>query len=129
MCWDGTEYGGFSGVRPWIAPHSMVRELNLEKDLASDRSVCRFYRKLLKTRSTYDALTLGSVRFLSGAEDNFLLILREYEGEKILIVCNFEQGQRIDTGFSNGELLLTNMETNPSCNGHYEPFGVGIYRI
>ena len=128
MCWDGTEYGGFSDVRPWIAPHSMVSELNLERDLAAERSVCRFYQQLLKLRSIWDALTLGDVRFLSGEEDNFLVTLREYGDERILVVCNFEQGQTIRAGLE-GQLLLTNLGPDGPCDGYYEPFQTAIYRL
>jgi hypothetical protein len=81
----------------------------------------------LKTRSTFDALTLGSVSFLSKEEDNFLITLREYHGEKVLIVCNFEAAQTIDTGFADGQLLLTNGAAQ--LNGHYQPFEIGIYRV
>jgi len=127
MCWDDSEYGGFSQVKPWIATHSMVKELNLKNDLASAQSVYRFYQALLKTRSTYDALTLGSVSFLSKPEDNFMITLREHEGEKVLVVCNFEEGQTIATGFDEGQLLLTNGDAQ--LNGYYRPFEIGIYRL
>ncbi len=127
MCWDDSEYGGFSQVKPWIATHSMVKELNLKNDLASDQSVYRFYQALLKTRITYDALTLGSVSFLSKPEDNFMITLREHEGEKVLVVCNFEEGQTIATGFDEGQLLLTNGDAQ--LNGYYRPFEIGIYRL
>ena len=127
MCWDDSEFGGFSSVKPWIAAHSMVKELNLKKDLASEKSVCRFYQALLKTRSTYDALTLGNVSFLSKPEDNFMITLRRYGDEKMLIVCNFEQGQTIGTGFDEGQLLLTNGDAK--LNGYYRPFEIGIYRV
>ena len=129
MCWDDSEFGGFSRVKPWIATHSMVKELNLKNDLASEKSVCRFYQALLKTRSSHDALTLGNVTFISKQEDNFLITLREYEGEKILIVCNFEQGQTIHTGFENGQLLLSNTDSDAKLNGYYQPFEIGVYRI
>lgn len=127
MCWDDSEFGGFSQVKPWIATHSMVKELNLKNDLASEKSVFRFYQALLKTRSTYDALTLGNVSFLSKEEDNFLITLREYQGEKVLIVCNFEAAQTIDTGFADGQLLLTN--GTAQLNGYYQSFEIGIYRV
>mgnify|MGYP003292873629 CR=1 FL=1 len=127
MCWDDSEFGGFSQVKPWIATHSMVKELNLKNDLESEKSVFRFYQALLKTRSTYDALTLGNVSFLSKSEDNSMTVLRQYQDEKVLIVCNFEVAQTIDTGFADGQLLLTNGAAQ--LNGHYQPFEIGIYRV
>ena len=48
---DGIIYpgGGFStSDKPWIAYHSRMQEVNLENDLAAERSVFRFYQALLK---------------------------------------------------------------------------------
>ena len=129
MCWDDSEFGGFSDVQPWIKPHSMVKELNLKRDLESDQSVFRFYQNLLKLRSREDALTLGDVAFLSKPEDNFLMTLREHEGENVLIVCNFEKEQSIHTGFEAGRLLLSNCQTDRQINGQYRPFEIAVYRL
>jgi glycosidase len=129
MCWDDSEFGGFSEVQPWIKPHSMVKELNLKNDLAAEKSVFRFYQKLLAQRRGKDALILGDVRFLSKQEDNHLATLRSYGDERILIVCNFEQSQKIVTGFEETELLLSNYADR--CDGaeDYRPFEIAIYRI
>lgn len=129
MCWDDSEFGGFSDTRPWIKPHSMVRELNLKNDLASEKSVFRFYQRLLKLRSEKDALTLGDVRFLSGEEDNYLVTLRSCGDQKILAVCNFEQPQEISAGFAEGTLLLSNNAYRTESTSHYEPFEIAIYEI
>ena len=129
VCWDDSEFGGFSQVQPWIKPHSMVKELNLKNDLAAEKSVFRFYQSLLKVRASKDALTLGNVQFLSTAEDNFLLTLREYENQKILIICNFEEGQEINTGFASGQLLLSNHGSRDTVNGSYKPFEIAIYQL
>lgn len=128
MCWDGSIYGGFSDHEPWIKAHSMVKEINLQADLASDKSVFRFYQKLFALRNTMDVLTLGSVRFLSAPSDNFLITLRELEGEKLLIVCNFEEAQSIDTGFD-GLLLHSNFGLRNCINGMYRPFEAVIYKV
>ena len=129
MCWDDSEFGGFSTVQPWIKPHSMVKELNLKKDLSSEKSVFRFYRKLLALRSGYDALTLGDVSFLSGAEDNCLITLRTWGDHRILIVCNFEEPQAIQTGFATGRLLLSNYPDRNKPDGQYQPFEIAVYEI
>ncbi len=126
MCWDDSEFGGFSTVQPWIKPHSMVKELNLKKDLASDKSVYRFYQKLLRLRSSVDALTLGDVRFLSKEEDNFLITQRSFGQQKIVIVCNFEQAQPIETGLEGARLLLSNYEGR---SGDFRPFEIAVYEL
>ena len=107
----------------------MVKELNLKNDLASDRSVFKFYRDLLKVRASEDALILGSVEFISKESDNCFITLREYEGQKVIIVCNFEEEQNIQTGFSNATLLLTNNSTRNDINGVYKPFEIAVYKM
>ena len=129
MCWNDSKFGGFSTVEPWIKPHSMVKDLNLKNDLASEKSVFRFYQQLLKVRAAEDPLTLGSVEFLSNEADNFFIILREYEGEKIVIICNFEEILDIRTGFESGKLLLSNHTGRTSINGIYKPFEIAVYKL
>lgn len=129
MCWDDSKFGGFSDVDPWIKPHSMVKELNLKNDLASEKSVFRFYQNLLKVRASEDALTLGSVEFISKDTDNCFITLREYEDSKILIICNFEETQDIQTGFEGGELLLSNYKGRDNMNGEYRAFEIAVYRL
>ena len=129
MCWDDSEFGGFSEAQPWIKPHSMVKELNLKNDLAAEKSVFRFYQKLLALRSGRDALTLGDVQFLSKEEDNHLLTLRTLGDERILVVCNFEQPQTITTDFAGAELLLSNYADRQTSAEAYRPFEIAVYRL
>ena len=126
MCWDGSEFGGFSDTQPWIKPHSMAQERNLESDLASEKSVFRFYQALLHLRSEKDALTLGDIRFLSREEDNFLMTLRSFGDQKILAVCNFEEPREI---CGKGRLLLSNNPCRTGSESHYGPFEIAIYEI
>jgi hypothetical protein len=58
-----------------------------------------------------------------------LLTLRQYEEEKVLIVCNFEQAQPIDTGFAGGQLLLSNKQQDRTPNGDYLPFEIAVFRL
>lgn len=129
LCWDGSEYGGFSEVKPWICPHSAARERNLASDLASGRSVFRFYRELLRLRREMPALTLGKVSFLSGEEDPYLVTLRREGDQALLIICNFEEASQIQTGYEEGELLLSNRDSRDKINGVYRPFETAVYLL
>ena len=52
MQWDGGPNGGFNaGAEPWQCVNGAFREINAAKDLASDRSVYRFYQRLLAFRA------------------------------------------------------------------------------
>ena len=129
MCWDDSEFGGFSTVQPWIKPHSMVKQLNFRKDIASEKSVYRFYQNLLALRSGNDALTLGDVAFLSQDADNFLITQRSHDGKTICIVCNFEQEQPIRLPCTTATLLLSNYADRTGTEENYRPFEIAIYQI
>ena len=105
MCWNGEAFGGFSDVKPWITTHSRYQEVNLEKDMASSKSVFRFYQALLKLRSTTPAILYGSLNVLSKDEDPFFVFEREYQGEKLTVICNFEQESAISVPENTTEVL------------------------
>ena len=35
MCWNSSEYGGFSDVKPWLALNEHASEINVEKQKKS----------------------------------------------------------------------------------------------
>ena len=96
MSWSGEAYSGFSTVKPWLTVNSRYEEVNLEKDRASEKSVFRFFKALLKLRSNTPAILYGTLNVLSRAEDPFFVFEREYEGEKYTVICNFEQESTIE---------------------------------
>ena len=126
MAWDGSEGGGFSEAAPWIPLHSRQKEINLEKDLASDRSVFRFYQGLLRLRREEPALTEGELRVLSRPEDDFFAYTRSLGGSTLLIVCNFEKAQRIQLP-PEGTTLLSNLGRT-EVSGDYAPYECAIFR-
>ena len=107
MCWSGEAYGGFSTVKPWITTHSRYREVNLEADRASEKSVFRFFQNLLKLRLNTPAILYGSLNVVSRPEDPFFVFEREYEGEKCTVICNFEKESAISVP-ENAEVVLQN---------------------
>ena len=43
MCWNSSEYGGFSDVKPWLALNEHASEINVEKQINDPDSVLSFY--------------------------------------------------------------------------------------
>ncbi len=127
MAWDSSEYGGFSTAKPWIALHSRQKEINLEKDLAAGHSVFRFYRGLLQLRNTEPALTEGELEVLSRPEDDYFAYTRTLDGDKILIVCNFEKEQDISLPTA-GTALLANLGRK-DVSGNYAPYECAVFRV
>ena len=142
MPWDGSEFGGFSEVKAWIKPSSRLQEINLEKDLQSEKSVFRFYQKMLMLRKEHAAFRQGCFTVLSKPEDNYFVFTRELDGEKFTIFCNFEQDAVITIGDVTdsaaaerpvrGELVLSNYtldrEKNEAVYGRFKPYEIAVFR-
>ena len=124
MCWDGTENGGFSTAKPWITAHSNYRNVNLEADRASEKSVFRFYKELLKLRRENDAILYGGLEVLSNPEDAFFKFRREYNGEAFTVICNFEQENTIEVP-ADAALVLHNYA---DFGGTFRPYEVMVLK-
>lgn len=125
MTWTGEKYGGFSDTEPWITMYSRAKEINLENDLKSEKSVFRFYKRLIQLRKSLPALTVGEFRLLSGAEDNFMITERVCVGQKVTVICNFETESFID--FScDGEIILSNLGRS-TAGGTYRPYEIAVF--
>ena len=90
MQWNGTVNAGFnSGAKPWQCVNPAYREINAEKDLASDRSVYRFYQKLLEIKKTDKAAIYGQTIEYIPDSSRIIMYSRCYEGRRLLIAGNF----------------------------------------
>ena len=132
MPWDGSEYGGFSEAEPWIALSSRRKEINLEKDLQSEKSVFRFYQELLKLRKEHAAFRQGSFTVVSKPEDDYFVFIRELGKEKFKVICNFEKDAVIGVEGMQGKLVLSNyamggMVSEPAC-GRLRPYEIAVFR-
>ncbi len=120
MQWDSSVNGGFNaGAEPWQRVHQDCRTLNAESDLAAgDRSVYRFYQKMLKLRKERkDAFIYGELTEYGREDRRVISYLREGETEGCLVIGNLSKRKvRFtvpDTGVRLGELLLANYPDAP----------------
>ena len=128
MAWNGNPGGGFTDAKPWIALHSRYEEVNLERDLASDKSVFRFYQALLKLRCENEAFLDGDFAVLSGPEDDFFAYTRTLEDEKWLVVCNFDRAQEILLSPECEKPALSSLGRT-EMNGLYKPYECAVARV
>lgn len=129
MCWSGEENGGFSDGAPWIPVHTDYRTRNCQADIASEKSIWRFYRDLLKLRNEIPALTLGSFTEISPKNGSYCAYCRQLEQEKILVICNFETEQQILLGGMEHTLLLSNYGFMLKPDHRFGPYEVAVYKI
>ena len=128
MAWSGGAGGGFSQAQPWIPLHSRYQEINLEKDLAAEQSVFRFYQALLQLRANTPAFLDGTFENLSGPEDEHFIYTRTLDGDKWVVVCNFAREQRIELPFACGEAALSSRGRR-EANGVYAPYECAVFHV
>ena len=90
MQWDGSVNGGFNrGTPTWQCINPAYRQINAEADLASDRSIYRFYQKLLALRKSEPVLLHGGTIEYDPDNRHVISYSRTYDGRRMLIIGNF----------------------------------------
>ena len=130
MAWDGSRNSGFTdeNVSPWLLPHSRAAEVNVENDLASEKSVYRFYQNMLQLRNENRALQYGDVAVLSKPEDDFFIYTRSLGDSKWVVICNFETEQNIDLPFECEAPVLANLNRQ-AAGGSYAPYECAAAKV
>ena len=105
------------------------REINLKNDRVSNKSIFEFYKALLKLRKEHNEIIYGDLSVLSNDADKYFVFEREYEGEKLIICCNFEDENKIELPYSNVELLLSNSAVRTDCSVDYKPYEIAVYKL
>ena len=116
--WDGSVNAGFNtGAEPWQCINSNYRDINAEKDLASEKSVYRFYKKLLEIKKTDKTAIYGETIEYDPDNRKIIMYSRTYEGRRLLIAGNFS-GKKTeciipdDFALTELNIKLTNYDRN-----------------
>ena len=111
MQWDDTVNGGFNiGYRPWQCVNRDYKNINVKKDLESDKSIYHFYQKLLDIRKNDPAAIDGKTieydhdnkKVVAYSRDNKLFILGNFTNKNV----KYE----LPSWTENGNLLLNNYQ-------------------
>jgi len=90
MQWNDTANAGFNdGTGPWQPVNPNYKKINVEADLASEKSIYRFYQRLLELRRSEPALMTGDTIEYYPDDSQVISYSRSYEGRRFLIVGNF----------------------------------------
>lgn len=143
MAWTGERGCGFTEAeKPWLPFATRSKEINVQTDETSEKSVLLFYRKLLRLRNASDVLRRGSYETLHLDTDYYAYCRREknfeqfngsnYKNEEYIIICNFEKESHIAGYSEDYECVLTNYaarngETR-AVNGCYAPYECAVFK-
>ena len=126
MPWNSGVGGGFNeGAKPWLPLYPKYKEINVEADKASEKSVFRYYQALLKLRKESDVLRRGTFEDLTGEAKTHFIYSRKYKGEELLVVCNFEKETEIPLPEGCVRLLGNYPEHK---GGTFAPYEAAIYK-
>lgn len=112
MCWNSSEYGGFSDVKPWLALNEHASEINVEKQINDPDSVLSFYKKAIALRQkNVDLIVDGSFEALDTC-DEVVAYRRANDSEEIICINNMS-GEEHEVNIEDTyEVLLSNADVN-----------------
>ena len=114
MQWDDSVNAGFNkGHEPWQCMNPNYKKINVKKDLESDKSIYRYFQKVLKIKKENDAAIYGEVKEYDKDSTRVVAYSREYEGKRLFIVGNFLNRKTLyilPRWVREGKILLDNYE-------------------
>ncbi len=89
MQWDSSENGGFSTEKPWLMVNDNYTDINVERDIKAPWSIFAYYQKLIRLRKSEEVIKYGRFELLLKEHKEAFVYTRSYNGENLLVVCNF----------------------------------------
>ena len=135
MQWDDSVNAGFNrGHKTWQGVNPQYKEINVRKDLSSDRSIYRYYQKLLKIKKENDVAIYGNVEEYDRENKKIIAYCREYEDRKLFVVGNFSKHVTeyiLPEWVNHAKVLIDNYGDHVSRKGRIElkPYQAIVYEI
>lgn len=113
------------GVKPWQIFHPYNNRINVENQLNNSNSILNHTKLLNDLRKNSDALSIGTIKFISKEKKNILSFIRESNDEKLLVILNLNNRiEKIDdilNQFEIDSIILgkENLENNKLCKYGY----------
>ena len=114
MSWDDSVNGGFNkGARTWQCVNQAYKQINVKKDLESDRSIYRYYQKLLAIRKSNAIAINGETQEYDHDNKKVIAYSRQYEGKRLFVVGNFsnkEVSYKLPVWIIHSKILINNYD-------------------
>ncbi len=115
MQWDDSVNSGFNtGHAPWQSAGVNVHPINVQRDLESDKSIYRYYQKLLTIKKTNETAIYGKTHEVETLHPKVMGYLREYQGKTLFVAGNFSNKSvvyHIPAKMKEAELVLNNYDS------------------
>ena len=129
MQWSNDKNAGFSDGKPWLKINPRFSEINAKADMASERSIFKYYQTLIQLRKNNKMFLEGSYELLFPDDEHLFIYKRTLHGETWLIVANLSETM-IDSPFENekAEMMITNMGRR-TLSEQLRPYEAFIARV
>ncbi len=123
---------GFGSEKTWLPLNSRAKEINLERDKKSEKSVIGFYKKLLAYRKSSEVIRRGDFKELSadGEGNKGCFVFERSLGEKkVVVAVNFDREQTIELPVNEEEykFIMSNNPAYKPFNKQFSAFDVAVY--
>ena len=91
MQWDASENAGFTTGKPWLMVNPNYVTINAAAQVNDPDSVYNYYKQLIALRRNSrwsDIIVYGNYELLAPEDKSVFAYVRNYEGRKLLVVCN-----------------------------------------
>ena len=134
MQWDDSENAGFTTGTPWLAVNKNYDKINAKQCLQDENSIFNHYKKLIDIRKNNDTIIYGDYKLLCEDDENIFAYVRELNGDKILVVCNFYDKDvefKFDGDFNYSKVLLSNYNDSSKMIEKLKlrPYEAAMYRF
>ncbi len=92
MAWNASKHGGFTTGKPWY-PLVSHKKNNIASQTGKADSLLSWYRRLIRLRHRYHALSLGSlvrVPLQGKGKEAVVAFVRHHPSQRILVIMNLE---------------------------------------
>lgn len=112
MHWNADDNAGFTVGNPWLKLNPNYKDINVIADKNSDKSIFKFYKKLIELRrfSDYkDIIRDGTYTVGPINNDNVFDYYRRIDDQEILVISNFYDTEiELELDLSNYNIVLNN---------------------
>lgn len=136
MQWNSSENAGFTSGTPWLKVNPNFKEINVEAALDDRNSVFYYYQKLIQLRKELPIIVHGDYELLHEEDDEIYAYVRNYHGEKLLVVLNFFANDATfklpnHIRYHEVELIISNYETQERNvkEIHLRPYEAVVYLL
>lgn len=95
MQWNNQENAGFSTNTPWFKVNLNYKEINVEADLASEKSIFRYYQQLIALRHQETILKEGTYELLLPEHPAVFAYQRQVAEKTWLVVANLSDKKQV----------------------------------